>query len=174
MPFTVGDYVVYPNHGVGVVEDVKETQVAGVDQSFYHLKILANESTVMVPVGNSKSVGLRKIFGKTQIRRLFAHLREPDFETQGNWKGRYKENSERMRSGHLFEMADVLKNLEHLSQRKSLSYREKRMYEKAKQLIVSEVAMVQGRDHETVEGQVDTALGDCLEARKAKKKARKK
>lgn len=171
--FGVGDYVVYPNHGVGVVEDVKQTQVAGVDQAFYHLRLLANESTVMVPVGNSKSVGLRKIFGKTQIRKLFLHLREPEFETQGNWKGRYKENAEKMRSGHLFEMADVLKNLQHLSQRKALSYREKRMYEKAKQLIVSEVAMVQGREVEKVESLVEVALDECLEARKVKRKRAK-
>jgi len=168
--FDVGDYIVYPNHGVGVVEDIRQTQIAGLDQDFYHLRILANESTVMVPVGNSKSVGLRKIFGKTQIRKLFIHLRDCEFETQTNWKGRYKENAEKMRSGHLFDMADVLKNLQHLSQRKALSYREKRMYEKAKQLIVSEVAMVQGRADDVVLGQVETALDECIEARKARNK----
>ena len=173
MRFDVGDYIVYPNHGVGVVEDIRQTQIAGLDQAFYHLRILANESTVMVPVGNSKSVGLRKIFGKTQIRKLFVHLRDCEFDTQNNWKGRYKENAEKMRSGHLFDMADVLKNLQHLSQRKALSYREKRMYEKAKQLIVSEVAMVQGRTDEVVLGQVETALDECIESRKARKKRKK-
>lgn len=169
--FDIGDYIVYPNHGVGVVTDIRQTQIAGLDQDFYHLRILANESTVMVPVGNSKSVGLRKIFGKTQIRKLFVHLRDCEFETQNNWKGRYKENAEKMRSGHLFDMADVLKNLQHLSQRKALSYREKRMYEKAKQLIVSEVAMVQGRTDDVVLGQIETALDECIESRKKRKKA---
>jgi len=164
--FEVGDHVVYPNHGVGIIENVKRTQIAGLDQDFYHLRLLANETTVMVPVGNSKSVGLRKIFGKTQIRRLFKHLRDPEFETHSNWKGRYKENAEKMRSGHLFEMADVLKNLQHLSQRKALSYREKRMYDKAKGLIISEIAMVQGRSEEIVQPDVETALDDCIQARK--------
>ena len=166
MRFEVGDYVVYPNHGVGIIEDVKRTQIAGLDQDFYHLRLFANETTVMVPVGNSKSVGLRKIFGKTQIRRLFKHLRDPDFETHSNWKGRYKENAEKMRSGHLFEMADVLKNLQHLTQRKALSYREKRMYDQAKHLIISEISMVQGRSEEIVQPDVEAALDDCIEARR--------
>ncbi len=166
MRFGVGDYVVYPNHGVGIVEDIKQTQIAGLDQDFYHLRILANETTVMVPVGNSKTVGLRKIFGKRAVKKLFVHLSDGQIDTYANWKGRYKENAEKMRSGHLFEMADVLKNLQHLSQRKTLSYREKRMYEKAKGLIVSEIAMVQGRSETDVQGDLEVALDDCLAARK--------
>ncbi len=168
MRFGVGDYVVYPNHGVGIIEDIRQTQIAGLDQDFYHLRILANETTVMVPVGNSKTVGLRKIFGKTDVRKLFSHLRDSEFETHSNWKGRYKENSEKMRSGHLFDMADVLKNLQHLSQRKALSYREKRMYDKAKTLIISEVAMVQGRPEQEILGELELALEECLEARRAR------
>ena len=168
MRFGVGDYVVYPNHGVGVIEDIKQTKIAGLDQDFYHLRILANETTVMVPVGNSKTVGLRKIFGRSDVRKLFSHLRDSEFETHSNWKGRYKENSEKMRSGHLFDMADVLKNLQHLSQRKALSYREKRMYEKAKALIISEVAMVKGQTEQKVLGQIELALEECLAARSSR------
>lgn len=173
MRFGVGDKVVYPNHGVGVIEDIKQREIAGLDQDFYHLRILANETMVMVPVGNSKSVGLRKIFGKTDVRKLFTHLRDHDFEIHNNWKGRYKENAEKMRSGHLFDMADVLKNLMHLSQRKSLSYREKRMYEKAKYLIISEIAMVQGKTEHQVQEDVESALEDCIAARKASRKKKK-
>lgn len=173
MRFDVGDKVVYPNHGVGVIKDIKERDIAGSNQDFYHLRILANETMVMVPVGNSKSVGLRKIFGKTDVRKLYKHLRDPEFEMQKNWKGRYKENSERMRSGHLFDMADVLKNLMQLSQRKSLSYREKRMYEKAKYLIISEIAMVQGKTEQQVQSDVEDALEDCVEARAEAKKKKK-
>ncbi|MDA1267155.1 MAG: hypothetical protein O2816_18905 [Planctomycetota bacterium] len=173
MRFGVGDKVVYPNHGVGIIEDIRQRDIAGLDQDFYHLRILANETMVMVPVGNSKSVGLRKIFGKPDVRKLFGHLRDSEFETHSNWKGRYKENAEKMRSGHLFDMADVLKNLMHLSQRKALSYREKRMYEKAKYLIISEVAMVEGKAEHEVQGQIESALVDCIEARKAGKKAAK-
>lgn len=172
MRFGVGDYVVYPNHGVGVIEDIRQTKIAGLDQDFYHLRILANETTVMVPVGNSKTVGLRKIFGSSDVRKLFSHLRDSEFETHSNWKGRYKENAEKMRSGHLFDMADVLKNLQHLSQRKALSYREKRMYEKAKTLIISEVAMVKGQSEQKILGEVETALEECLAARRLRRARR--
>lgn len=170
MRFDIGDKVVYPNHGVGVIEDIKKRAIAGADQDFYHLRILANETVVMVPVGNSQQVGLRKIFGRPQVKKLFNHLRDSEFEIHTNWKGRYKENAEKMRSGHLFEMADVLKNLMHLSQKKALSYREKRMYEKAKYLIISEIAMVQGRPEHEVQSEVETALTECIETRRASRK----
>lgn len=171
--FDVGDKVVYPNHGVGIIEDIQQRDIAGQHQDFYHLRILANETMVMVPVGNSKTVGLRKIFGTLDVKKLFTHLRDSEFETHSNWKGRYKENAEKMRSGHLFDMADVLKNLMHLSQRKALSYREKRMYEKAKYLIISEIAMVQGRTEGEVQADVEVALKDCIEARKASRSRKK-
>ncbi len=109
--FKPGDKVVYPNHGVGEIEEVRTRDLAGSKQNFYHLKIYANNTTVMVPVGNSKTVGLRKLFAKRQVAELFDHLRSGDIDSYSNWKGRYKENAEKMRSGHLFDMADVLKNL---------------------------------------------------------------
>lgn len=168
MRFDIGDKVVYPNHGVGIIEDIRERDIAGAQHDFYHLRILANETVVMVPVGNSRQVGLRKIFGKPKVKKLFLHLRDADFEMQTNWKGRYKENAEKMRSGELFEMADVLKNLMHLAEKKALSYREKRMYEKAKYLIISEIAMVQGRAENLVQGEVETALSDCLQTRRSR------
>ncbi len=169
MRFEVGDKVVYPNHGVGVIEDIKRRAIADTDQNFYHLRILANDTIVMVPVGNSKAVGLRKIFRKAEVKKLYIHLRDPDFETHKNWKGRYKENAEKMRSGHLVEMGDVLKNLMHLSQRKALSYREKRMYEKAKTLTLSEVAIVEGDSENDVRKKIEEALADCMVAREARK-----
>lgn len=172
MRFDIGDKVVYPNHGVGIIEDIRQRAIAGDPQDFYHLRILANETVVMVPVGNSRHVGLRKIFGKPKVKQLFLHLRDADFEMQTNWKGRYKENAEKMRSGELFEMADVLKNLMHLAEKKALSYREKRMYEKAKYLIISEIAMVQGRAENVVQGEVELALSDCLQARRTSKRPR--
>ena len=170
MRFKPGDKVVYPNHGVGEIEDVRSRNLAGSEQEFYHLRIYANETTVMVPVGNSRTVGLRKLFAKRKVVELFDHLRSGDIDSYSNWKGRYKENAEKMRSGHLFDMADVLKNLEHLSKRKALSYREKRMYEKAKHLIVSEVAMVEDRGEHEVLVDIEKALEVSIEARKKEEK----
>ncbi|HEX9697916.1 MAG TPA: CarD family transcriptional regulator [Acidobacteriota bacterium] len=171
MRFKPGDKVVYPNHGVGEIEEIRCRKIAGAEQDFYHLKIYANQTTVMVPVGNSRTVGLRKLFAKKQILELFAHLCSGDIDIYSNWKGRYKENAEKMRSGHLFDMADVLKNLEHLSKRKALSYREKQMYEKAKYLIISEIAIVEKQTEERVEERIDEALEKAIVARKKRKKS---
>lgn len=170
MRFEVGDKVVYPNHGVGIIEEVRQREIAGSTQDFYHLRILANQTIVMVPLGNSKSVGLRRIFDSDDVNELYKHIRSAEFETHSNWKGRYKEHAEKMRSGHLFEMAEVLKNLMHLSKRKALSYREKRMYEKAKHLIVSEVAMVEDRGEHEVLVDIEKALEVSIEARKKEEK----
>lgn len=171
MRFKAGDKVVYPNHGVGVIEEVRTRNLGGSEQDFYHLRIFANQTTVMVPVGNSRTVGLRKPFAKRKILELFDHLKSGDIDSYTNWKGRYKENAEKMRSGHLFDMADVLKNLEHLSKRKALSYREKQMYEKAKYLIVSEIAIVERQSEEKVEERIDVALTKALAAKKRRKKS---
>ena len=171
MRFKPGDKVVYPNHGVGEVEEIRTRDIAGSKQEFYHLKIYANETTVMVPVGNSRTVGLRKLFAKRKVKELFEHLQSGDIDSYSNWKGRYKENAEKMRSGHLFDMADVLKNLEHLSQKKALSYREKQMYEKAKFLIVSEIALVERQTEEKVTERIDEALTKALAKNKKRKKS---
>lgn len=171
MRFKPGDKVVYPNHGVGEVEEIRTRELAGSKQEFYHLRIYANETTVMVPVGNSRTVGLRKLFDKKKVAELFDHLRSGDIDSYSNWKGRYKENAEKMRSGHLFDMADVLKNLEHLSQRKALSYREKQMYEKAKYLIVSEIAIVERQTEDKVESRIDEALSKAIALKKKRKKS---
>ena len=170
MRFKPGDKVVYPNHGVGEVEEIRKRSLAGTEQEFYHLRIYANETTVMVPVGNSRQVGLRKLFAKRKVAELFDHLKSGEIDSYSNWKGRYKENAEKMRSGHLFDMADVLKNLVNLSKRKALSYREKQMYEKAKYLIVSEIAIVENVAEADVQDRIDKALEAAINARKKKKK----
>ncbi len=169
--FKPGDKVVYPNHGVGEIEDIRCRNLAGTEQDFYHLRIYANDTTVMVPVGNSRTVGLRKLFAKRKVAELFDHLRSGDIDSYSNWKGRYKENAEKMRSGHLFDMADVLKNLEHLSQRKALSYREKQMYEKAKFLIVSEIAIVERQSEDKVEGRISEAIAKAIALNNKRKKS---
>ena len=110
------------------------------------------------------------MFAKRKVAELCDHLRSGDIDSYSNWKGRYKENAEKMRSGHLFDMADVLKNLEHLSQRKALSYREKQMYEKAKYLIISEIAIVERQTEEKVEGRIDEALARAIALKKKRKK----
>ncbi len=163
MDFRVGDKVVYPNHGVGIIEQVTRRPINGVAEQFYMLRIHANASLVMVPTANVKSVGLRPIIKKRAVDGLFKLLQEDFFEPESDWKGRYKDHSEKMRTGSIFQVAEVLRNLVYLSAKKSLSFREKRMLDRAKQLIISEVATVRGTNEKKVEDQIDKALNRAYE-----------
>ncbi len=158
MEFRIGDKVVYPNHGVGIIEEVTSRQVNGAPEEFYMLRIHSNASLVMVPTGNVKNVGLRRIIKRADVEGLFKLLEEDFYEPEADWKDRYKEHSEKMRTGSIFQVAEVLKNLYYLSFKKSLSFREKRMLDRAKQLIITEVATVRGLNEKNVEDQIDKAL----------------
>ncbi len=159
MEFRVGDKVVYPNHGVGVIEEIKSRSVDGNGgEQFYMLRIHSNASLVMVPTCNVKNVGLRRIIKRADVDGLFKLLQEDFYEPEADWKGRYKDHSEKMRTGSIFQVAEVLRNLVYLSYKKSLSFREKRMLDRAKQLIVSEVATVRGLNEKSVEDQIDQAM----------------
>jgi len=161
MDFRVGEKVVYPNHGVGIIEEVSSRSVNGQPEEFYMLRIHSNASLVMVPTANVKSVGLRRIIKKNDVDGLFKLLQEDFFEPESDWKGRYKDHSEKMRTGSIFQVAEVLKNLVYLSYRKSLSFREKRMLDRAKQLIISEVATVRGLNEKSVEDQIDRMMSEA-------------
>jgi CarD family transcriptional regulator len=164
MEFRVGDKVVYPNHGVGIIESVTSRAVdGGIPEQFYMLRIHSNASVVMVPTTNVKSVGLRRIIKRGDVDGLFKLLEDDFFEPESDWKGRYKDHSEKMRTGSIFQVAEVLRNLVYLSFKKSLSFREKRMLDRAKQLIVSEVATVRGLNEKSVEDQIDRALAAAYE-----------
>jgi len=147
MQFKVGEKVIYPNQGVGVIEEICMKSIAGKKQEFYLLKMMSNNmvssnSTVMVPTENVKNVGLRKLCNKKQLDFLLEILEDGSSELNTDWKNRYKNNVLRMTSGSIFEVAKVLKNLFFLSFQKSLSFREKKMYDRAHELVVSEIATV--------------------------------
>ncbi len=173
MTFQVGDKVIYPNHGLGVVERIEEKTILGTTCGFYHLKIVANETMVLVPIANADEVGLRRAITDTDVERLFGRLGDGQIDDHQNWKGRFKDNSDKMRSGSIFDMADVLKSLTFLARSKSLSFREKRMLDRARALIVTEVSDVIREKSVAVEGRVDQALEKCFatKARKAERAA---
>jgi CarD family transcriptional regulator len=163
--FEVGDKVIYPNHGLGVVERIEEKTILGTTCGFYHLRIVANETTVLVPLGNVDGVGLRRAITDEEVERLFGLLSNGKIDNHQNWKGRFKDNSDKMRSGSIYDVADVLKSLTFLSKSKSLSFREKRMLDRAKFLIISEVSEVMREPAAAIEGMVDRALERCFSAR---------
>ena len=173
MTFQVGDKVIYPNHGLGVVERIEEKTILGTTCGFYHLRIVANETTVLVPLANVDGVGLRRAISDEDVDRLFGLLGDGKIDNHQNWKGRFKDNSDKMRSGSIYEVADVLKSLTFLAKSKSLSFREKRMLDRAKFLIISEVSEVMRQTANDIEQRVDRALERCFTA-KARTAARPK
>jgi CarD family transcriptional regulator len=160
--FQVGDKVIYPNHGLGVVEKIEEKTILGTTCGFFHLRIISNETTVLVPVVNVDNVGLRRAITDEEVERLFHLLGDGKIDNHQNWKGRFKDNSDKMRSGSIYDMADVLKSLTFLSKSKSLSFREKRMLDRAKSLIVSEISEVMQVLADDIESRVDRALEKCF------------
>lgn len=160
--FSVGDKVIYPNHGLGVVEKVEEKTILGTTCGFFHLRILSNDTTVLVPVANVDNVGLRRAIDDEEVERLFGKLGDGKIDNHANWKGRFKDNSDKMRSGSIADMADVLKSLTFLAKSKSLSFREKRMLDRAKSLIVSEVSEVMRVTPGDIEERVEKALDRCF------------
>jgi CarD family transcriptional regulator len=170
--FEIGDKVIYPNHGLGIVERIEIKTIMGTTCGFYQLR-MANETTVFVPVDNVDGVGLRRAISDQEVERLFGLLGDGKIESHQNWKGRFKDNSDRMRTGSIYDVVEVLKSLTFLSKSKSLSFREKRMLDRAKFLVVSEISEVLGEKTPEVDGKVDEALDRCF-ATKARNAARAK
>jgi CarD family transcriptional regulator len=149
--FDIGDKVVYPNHGVGTIEQISSRTIGASVERFYLLKIKSSSLKVMVPFHNVASVGLRRVIRNGDVQKVIDFLTDGKCFNHSDWKYRFKENSEKMRTGSLLEVAAVLKGLLLLAQSKPLSFREKKMLERARYLLVSELAMAKNCDELQVE-----------------------
>jgi CarD family transcriptional regulator len=156
--FHIGDKVVYPNHGVGVIEQISSRSIGATVEKFYLLNIKASSLKVMVPCHNVGSVGLRRVVRNGEIQKVLDFLTVDENSSNGDWKDRFKENSERMRTGSLLEVAGVLKSLIALHAAKPLSFREKKMLERARYLLVSELAMARNVEETKIEELLTEAL----------------
>ena len=145
--FAEGDMAVYPAHGVGVIEKIESQTVAGIDQSFYVMKILDNDMKIMIPTASSDNVGLRAIISKKEVENVLDILRDRDSEigTQ-TWNRRYREYMEKIKTGSIHEVAAVLRDLFLLSVDKDLSYGERKMMDTAKSLLVKEISLARNVD----------------------------
>jgi|SRR5438105_13553866 len=159
--FHIGDKVVYPNHGVGIIEQISSRTIGATVEKFYLLKIKASSLKVMVPFHNVNSVGLRRVVKNGEIQKIVDFLTDGECSNNSDWKYRFKENSEKMRTGSLLEVAMVLKGLLLLNQTKPLSFREKKMLERARYLLVSELAMAKNLEEIAVEQMLSKALSKC-------------
>jgi CarD family transcriptional regulator len=156
--FKKGDKVVYPSQGVSVVEGISNEELAGTNMRCYHLRLLATDSNVIVPVSNTDRVGLRPLSEKEVVKKAMRRLRAAEPGDPDNWKDRYRANLDRIKTGDLDEIVDVLLCLAEVAGRKTLSFRERKMYDHARQLLAFEVAEVEGRSVEKVESDLEKAL----------------
>ena len=153
--FKSGDKIVYPGHGVGEIEGVRTTVLGGQEHHIYNIKILDSGMKVMVPVNQAASVGLRRIIDKKAIDTVYDILRDRNFkiDTQ-TWNRRFREYSQKIKTGSVFEIAVVLRDLSVLSADKELSFGEKKMLDMAEALLVSEIAIAKARPHDKVAGEL--------------------
>ncbi len=155
--FAEGDMAVYPAHGVGVIKAIETQSIAGIDQTFYVLEILENGMTIMIPTASSDNVGLRAIVSKRQVDEVIDILedRSTEIGTQ-TWNRRYRDYMEKIKTGSVYEVAEVLRDLFLLSVDKDLSYGEKKMLDTAKSLLVKELSLAQDVDEAMVLERIDT------------------
>lgn len=158
--FKVGDTVVYPAHGVSEVEAIETREISGNKISFFILKVLDTQMTVMVPVTNVKNVGIRKPIDKKGIEKVLDILKERSVSIDNQtWNRRYREYMEKIKSGSAFEIAEVLRDLNILKRGKELSFGERKMYDTASNLLVSEIAISKSLDKADVEKMLLEAMG---------------
>jgi CarD family transcriptional regulator, regulator of rRNA transcription len=163
----IGDKVIYPNQGLGVVEAIQEEAYDGQRFQVFHLRIICNNTLVTVPSSTALEIGIRRPVTNGSIRKIFEFIGNGDVDVTTDWKGRYKEHLNLMKSGTLVDMATVLKSLYYLSLHKPLSFREKKMMEKAKELIVSEISVAAASPSAKVEVKLLGVLSRSFKASKS-------
>jgi CarD family transcriptional regulator len=149
--FKVGEKVVYPAHGVGVIESMKSQVVSGTEKTFYMLRILDSDMKIMIPTENVDSVGLRRVIGKDMVSKVYKILRDKKVEVdQQTWNRRYREYTEKIKTGSVLEIAKVLRDLFVLKGDKELSFGERKMLDTARNLLVKELSIARAHPEEKI------------------------
>lgn len=148
--FSVGDKIVYPMHGAGTIDAIEEKDILGEKQSYYIIK-MPGEVKVMVPTNKAEQIGVRNVIGKEEAIKVFEILEENETEMSANWNKRYRDNMDKMKSGSIYEVADVVRNLSFKQKEKGLSTGEKKMLSNAKQILVSELVLAEHASENEVE-----------------------
>ena len=155
--YNVGDKVVYPMHGAGVIDSIEEKEILGEKQSYYILK-MPGEVKVMVPISTAEQHGIRNVIDKNEAERVINVLEQDETEMEKNWNKRYRDNMDKMKSGDIYEIADVVRNLSFKQKEKGLSTGEKKMLSNAKQILVSELVLAEHASQEEVEKLIDNKI----------------
>lgn len=156
--FQVGDKVVHPMHGAGVIDSIVRRKVAGQFQEYYMLKLSVGSMVVMVPTDNTGEIGMRPVVSGQEAEELMSEMEGIEVDMTQNWNRRYRENMVRLKSGNLLEVARVVKGLRQREDQRGLSNGERKMLHTAKQILISELVLAQSLPYETVESSVDKVL----------------
>ncbi|HEY8346900.1 MAG TPA: CarD family transcriptional regulator [Symbiobacteriaceae bacterium] len=142
--FQVGDKVVYPRHGAGIIEAIEEKEVLGKTRRYFVMRLPLNDMKVMVPCDNLESAGLREVISEPVLEQVLEVLRSHKGTGSPDWNHRYRTNMEKIRSGDIFELAEVVRSLSQRDREKGLSTAERKMLENARQILLSEIALARG------------------------------
>lgn len=160
--FKVGDKIVYPMHGAGVIENIEEKSILDEKQTYYIIR-MPGEVKVMVPTAKAEEIGVRNIIDKETAGKVIGVLEQDSTEMSMKWNKRYRDNVEKMKSGDIFEIADIVRNLSFKQKEKSLSTTEKKMLLNAKQILVSELVLAQDSTTENIEELVNNKINESYE-----------
>ena len=163
--FNVGDKIVYPMHGAGTIDAIEQKDILGEKQEYYIIK-MPGEVKVMVPTAKSSSVGVRSIINKEEAGKVLEVLEANETAMSNNWNKRYKENMDKMKTGDIYEIADVVRNLSYKQKEKGLSTGEKKMLNNAKQILVSELVLAEHASENEVETLVENKINLSFEEHK--------
>lgn len=156
LPFKVGDKAVYPAHGVGEVKSIESREIMGSKQTFYVLQILDSGIKIMVPTANVNAVGLREVISDQEVDDVYEILKQRDVHIDNQtWNRRYREYMDKIKTGSVYEIAEVLRDLSILKFKKELSFGERKMLDTAKSLLVKELAICESRDEDEIEEEIN-------------------
>ena len=156
--FKVGDKVVYPMHGAGLIESIEEKEVLGERRQYYILKLPVGDMKVMIPIQNGIEVGLREVVDSEGVQMVLHILREQSSIMSPNWNRRYRANLEKIKSGNIFEVAEVVRNLAKREREKGLSSGERKMLENARQILISELVLATELEEDKAQSMVDASF----------------
>lgn len=156
--YQIGDKVVHPMHGAGVIDSIVRKKVAGKVQDYYLLKLSTGSMMVMIPTEHSDEIGVRPVVSGQEATHILSEMEDIQVDMTSNWNQRYRENMLRIKSGNLLEVAKVVKGLMYRETQKGLSTGERKMLHSAKQILISELVLAQNAKYEDVEARVEQAL----------------
>ncbi|MGI6712009.1 MAG: CarD family transcriptional regulator [Bacillota bacterium] len=157
--FQIGDKVVYPNHGAGIIESIEEKEILGKTRSYYVMRISIGDMKVMVPLDSIKEIGLRQVIDEEGFKKVMTILKDARSPMPSNWNRRYRDNMEKIKSGCIYRVAEVVRNLMLRDREKGLSSGEKKMLDYARRILVSELVLAKNCDEDRALSMIENVLG---------------